>query len=64
MEVNDDYLFMKKKAEEGDAKAQVFMGRFCINEENYTKAVEWFVKASQQGDALAQSLLVYCKRQT
>jgi len=48
-------------AEQGDAKAQVFVAYLYetgqgVNQ-NYTKAAEWYSRAAQQGNAVARTQL-------
>lgn len=52
------YKSLKASAEEGYAKAQLYMGYWYYNGiyvvKDYKKAFEWFVKAAELGDADAQ----------
>ena len=56
--------FLKKNALEGKALAQVFWG-WCYFAGNAvtqddTKAVEWFSKSAEQGNAMGQYMLTRC----
>ena len=55
---------LRKAAEEGDASAQVKLGRKYEKGEgvtkDYAKAVEWYRKAAEQGYAEAQNNLGWC----
>lgn len=55
---------LRKAAEEGDASAQVKLGRKYEKGEgvtkDYAKAAEWYRKAAEQGNAEAQNNLGWC----
>ncbi len=52
---------VRKKAEEGDAKAQVILGNMYLDgrgvEADGERAAQWFLKAAEQGNAEAQAAL-------
>lgn len=45
------------KAEKGDANAQVILGNSYDVTQNYQEAFQWYLKAAQQGNAIAQNNL-------
>ena len=55
---NAEISSFKKKAEQGDTKAQFMLGLIYYNGEgvsqDYQQAVHWFTKAAEQGLARAQ----------
>ena len=59
---NDVQEVVLKAAEEGNASAQVETGRRYYNATpaDYDKAVKWYQKAADQGDARGQCTLGYC----
>ena len=48
------------KAEHGDAEAQYTLGRLSSYDEDYEKAVYWYTKSAEQGNAEAQRELGAC----
>jgi hypothetical protein len=61
-----DIKAIKKKADSGDAVAQLELGNCYYYgngvEKNNIKAVEWLTKSAQQGNATAQSNLGECEK--
>ena len=56
--------WFRQAAEQGNAKAQTFMGVCCYNgsgvTQDYNEALKWYRKAAEQGYAIAQSNLGAC----
>lgn len=48
---------LKRKAVQGDARAQYELGRRCSEQQNYRRAFVWLQKAAAQGHAGAQNRL-------
>lgn len=51
---------MKSLAESGNASAQFSLGLFYYDSENYSQALFWFKKASEQGNAGAKIYSSIC----
>ncbi|MDR2823963.1 MAG: ankyrin repeat domain-containing protein [Prevotellaceae bacterium] len=49
-----------KKAENGDVQAQIDVGKFYAQENNYDESVKWYRKAAEKGNADARLLLGTC----
>jgi ankyrin repeat protein len=49
-----------KKAENGDVQAQIDVGKFYAQENNYEESVKWYRKAAEKGNADARLLLGTC----
>jgi len=65
--LNRDYeaarVWMEKAANQGDAQAQLMLGRYYVSDFGYNddqKAFEWFEKAAEQGDAEAEYTVGGC----
>ena len=63
----DEINFLLEKAENGDAKAQFWIGLFCVKGENfkqdYEQALYWFGEAAEQGNVDAQISLGHMYRE-
>ena len=56
-------VWMEKAANQGDAQAQLMLGRYYVSDFGYNddqKAFEWFEKAAEQGDAEAEYTVGGC----
>src|SRR5512146_2349074 len=57
---DESFEATKAKAENGDAKAQHYLGIFHYAKKDYDSAVRWMRKAAEQGDADSQTCLGEC----
>lgn len=62
MKEKEDIEKIKKDAEQGDAQAQLNLGVMYHFDQDYSKAIKWYLKAAEQGLAGAQLNLgnIYC----
>jgi tetratricopeptide (TPR) repeat protein len=49
-----------KKAENGDAKAQIELGKFYFLKKEFEQAIKWYRKSAEQGNAIGQGRLGLC----
>lgn len=49
--------WIKKRAKNGSAEAQFWMGRYCESKQQYKQAIRWYTSAAKQGHAEAPKAL-------